>query len=350
MASYRIVPFLMLVLGCTVVSIQAAPPHTSYNPSLMTELSDLSESSDVYQRIPLSPYHRFLFGAEVAEFRTYYPLGFGVLGIPPPAQAGDLPIGDEISVHTRYHPAYAFQAAYLFGTNALHFIYDSYNSRDVTAVVAAANQNIWTTLLPPEFNEDLADEASGDFQFNIHVTDIFFSHCLNHFFTAMMGVSFASFSSLWTVHYAGGDIPSPQSLPVQWYNRISGTGLMLGVDFSYPIVSIIHVIGKTVGHVIYGKMTSHFFSHDANGNPTFRISVDGIHATYLPMLTTEVGVSIPWVLNSRGNQLIWRFSYQFNTAFNQGFLRTITQNRSTAITLSRNIVWSGGVAQLSFIF
>lgn len=326
--------------------------RTSYNRRKIKKTNNHKRTTThktvSYKVIPrrgsqLFPNQHFVIGVVGGGQKVSNPLNFGVLG-----DAGigdDTPVGQELSVQTHTHPIRGIKLGYCYKKNGIFLQYTHYKSSDITPVTAGPDEKIWSTLLPPEFNEDASTFAEGSFAGTYDFTDLYFSHTFLPLLSGLVGISQGSLLSHWSVFYRGGDIPGAFTLPVIWDSLYNGTGLLIGFNLSYPLSRALHIIGDMTGRFFYGNTSTRLFSADTNGTI---IDANNRFKSFVPELTAEAGLSL--VLHFRHSQsyVNFTFAYQFNSLFNQSAFTTTAQNRSSAITEKRTVQWGGFLGKIIF--
>jgi len=302
-----------------------------------------------YKAIPrrrsrqLYPNQHFIIGVVGGGLKVSNPLNFGVIG-----DAGigdDTPVGEELSVQTHTHPIRGIKLGYCYKKNGIFLQYTHYKSSDITPVTAASDEKIWSTLLPPEFNEDASTFAEGSFAGTYDFTDLYFSHTFNPLLSGLVGISQGSLLSHWNVFYRGGDIPPAFTLPVRWDSLYNGTGLLIGFNLSYALSRALHIIGDMTGRFFYGNTSTRLFSADTNGTI---IDANSRFKSFIPELTAEAGLSLVLHFHHSQSYVNFIFAYQYNSVFNQNAFTTTAQNRSSAITEKRTVQWGGFLGKVIF--
>lgn len=291
----------------------------------------------------LYPNQHFVIGVVGGGQKVSNPLNFGVLG-----DAGigdDTPVGEELSVQTHTHPIRGIKLGYCYKKNGIFVQYTHYKSSDITPVTAGPDEKIWSTLLPPEFNEDASTFAEGSFEGTYDFTDLYFSHTFLPLLSGIVGISQGSLLSHWNVFYRGGDIPGAFTLPVRWDSLYNGTGLLVGFNLSYALSRALHIIGDMKGRFFYGNTSTRLFSADTNGTI---IDANNRFKSFVPELTAEAGLSLILHFHHSQSYVNFTFAYQYNSLFNQSAFTTTAQNRSSAITEKRTVQWGGFLGKIIF--
>lgn len=307
--------------------------------------SQLTSASAAFRKVVGHQKNYIIVGIIGGGLRVLNPLNFGVLGNA--SVQNDTPVGKALFVHTQTNPTFGGELGYRFGENGFFIRYSHYKSDDVTTILAGANEKIWSILIPPEFVEDVSTFAQGRFKTNYNFTDFYFSHIFGTFLCGSIGVSQGSLLSRWAVGYRGGRLPADIILPVNWHNLYNGTGLLLGLNFSYKLFHVVNVVGGILGRAFYGNMSSRYFSADTNGTI---IEVNSRFKSLVPELSADVGLALNMHFTRPGAHVILSLLYQYNALFNQDAFVWVSQNRTTALTVHRVIQWSGFLAKLSLGF